>query len=212
MKRIILTLTIIYLSIAAYAAPQLKPELQQKIERGQVIAQSLPAPEGSQIKIGKAMGIAEGSPKELVHMLMDIKRYKHYFPRVKDSRFVKKIGKDVFGVIETTLPWPLKDAWVYVKISYKAKANDVYEMNWVMQNGTLKTYQGYILIQPWDTHKNKCLVTYKTIVEPKTIASNDMISKGTKRGAELIMHRIRIRIKALKKFKAFPKDLDALYP
>ena len=73
-------------------------------------------------------------------MLLDIGRYKSFLPNLKESRVTKKKGTSVYAVVETDLPWPVKDCWVYVKFVRTNKSNGVIELKWGMMNGTMKNF------------------------------------------------------------------------
>jgi ribosome-associated toxin RatA of RatAB toxin-antitoxin module len=193
---------------SAQAFPKLPPKERAIVLRGDVVSYAIKPPGGGNLKMGKAIGIVEGSPEAVVHTLMDIGRYRFFLPTVKGSRQTKRKDPSVWGVVETTLPWPARDAWAYLKITYKHRGGGVFEMHWKMRNGTLKQYKGYALIEPYD---DKCTLTYQILVEPKTSAPDSVLSKGARRVAEMVLHRVRLRLKALRRFKKIPKGLRARY-
>lgn len=200
------------LGMAQSDAAQLTPTQRERVGRGDVLTFSLPPPKGGGVRIGKAVGIVEGSTEAIVHTLMDVARYKFYLPRIKGSRFVRRADQHtVFGVAETSLPWPARDAWCYFRLTYKALGKRVFELRWTMRNGTMKRYQGYARLEPWDERGDKAIMTYKTLFEPKTAAPDSILSKGVRKAAEMFLHRTRMRVKALVRFKKLPADLQQRY-
>lgn len=190
----------------AAATPQLAPRQRARIASGEVLTMSLAAPSGSKIKPGKAIGLVEGSPEEVLYTLLDIARYRYFVPLVKGSRLVKRRKGAIYGVIETRLPWPVKDAWAYLKVTYGSADRTSYTASWKMINGTLKRYVAAALIEPWKTRSHMSVLTYQVIAEPKTAAPDALLTKGMRHAAEMALHRIRLRVKALRKFKKMPGD------
>lgn len=203
---------LVVLGTAQPAAARLTAAERERVGRGDVLTFSLPPPKGGGVRIGKAVGIVEGSTEAIVHTLMDVARYKFYLPRIKGSRFVRRADQHtVFGVAETSLPWPARDAWCYFRLTYKALGKRVFELRWTMRNGTMKRYQGYARLEPWDERGDKAIMTYKTLFEPKTAAPDSVLSKGVRKAAEMFLHRTRMRVKALVRFKKLPADLQQRY-
>lgn len=182
-----------------------------KIEGGGVVTYSLRPPKGGGVRVGKAIGIVEGSPESVVHTLLDADNYEHFIHRVKKAYLVKRHARGVYAVIKTSLPWPVADAWAYVKISYTHLGGHVFRMKWVMQRGTLKQYHATALIEPWDKRLDKCTLTYTMLAEPKTLVPNSVLSKGTRHVAEMVLHRIRIHVKGKVRRRKFPPGLAKRY-
>jgi hypothetical protein len=136
-----------------------------------------------------------------------VDKYKHFLPRVTDSRIVKRRGWHTYSVIHTDLPWPVKDCWVYIKSTRYDKPGRVYEVKWWMLNGTMKNYTGVARVEPYNKSATQSLLTYRMLSEPKTSAPDSMISKGVKKVVSTIVNRIRLRLKALRKYKKMPKGL-----
>jgi hypothetical protein len=196
---------------SAKRLPKLTSVQLDALAKGRVLVRMLPAPKGSKVGIGKAHGVAEGSSDALVHMLLDIAQYQHYMLRIKRSQQVKQVGKVRYGLIETRLPWPVRDGWIYFALSYKHRGGGVFELRWSMRNGTFKRYQCYALIEPWDARNDKVAITYKVHAEPKVYAPAMLLNKAVRRNAEMFLHRARVRIKALKAAKKIPADVAKRY-
>jgi len=182
-----------------------------KVEAGGVVTYSLRPPHGGGVRLGKAIGIVEGSPEAVVHTLLDANNYPDFLHRVKSSYLVRRHPKGIYAVIKTALPWPVADAWALVKISHHHLGNGVFRMRWVMQRGTLKQYDATALIEPWGNQPNKCTLTYTTLAEPKTSVPNSILSRGTRHVAEMVLHRVRIRVKRGVRQRKFPAGLEKRY-
>lgn len=180
-----------------------------RIDRWEVISGSTVDKEGNYIAEVNCQ-IAE-SPEAVLFTLLDIGRYKNFIPRIKDSRLVKQGANTRHAVLETAMPWPVKDAWVYVKYTYKTLGPHKYQLTWNMINGTMKQYRGEATIEPW-RHKNyHSRISYKLIASLNTAAPDSVVRPGIRKVAEIVMHRVRMRVVALRKFNKLPPNLSLLY-
>lgn len=196
---------LLLLSTAAVARPKLSPEDMARLSK-QTLIYSLDVP-GSGVKAAKAIRIIAESPRAVLHVLLDVGSYKHFLPRVKESRVTRKAGAHTFAVIETSFPWPAKDAWVYIDAVTVSKPDGTIETTWKMVNGTMKTYSGHALIEPWTADGKQSVFTYRIQAEPKISAPDSMISEGVKRIVRVTADRIALRLEALRKFGKLPKGL-----
>jgi hypothetical protein len=162
---------------------------------------------GSGVMMGKATGLIHDNPEAVLYVLMDVGAYKSYMPRLTESRVTKRVGPHTFGVFETSLPWPAKDAWVYLKYTLYRRPGRVYEVKWWMLNGTFRNYTGGALVEPWTADGKSSTLTYTLLVEPKLAAPDATISKGARKVANVFVQRIRLRLLALRKFGKLPKGM-----
>ncbi|MCC6749711.1 MAG: hypothetical protein IT371_18740 [Deltaproteobacteria bacterium] len=194
----------------AHPPQGLSPQQLAQLARWEVLASSEQV-SGAGVMQGKALGLFQEVPEALVHTILDIGRYKFYLPRMKSSRVVKVQGPHTFAVLETDFPWPVRDAWVYIKMTYTRTGARSYRLRWWMENGTLKQYTGEAEIVPFDAQATRTLLTYKLLAQPKTAAPDGVISKGVRRVAEVFVQRLRLRIQALRKYNKLPAGLLSLY-
>jgi ribosome-associated toxin RatA of RatAB toxin-antitoxin module len=209
MKRTILANLItaaLLLALPAEARPSLSPERMERLKKGEVLVFSDQIPESS-IQAGKAIAMIPDLPEAVVYVILRVDKYKHFLPRVKDSRITKYQKNHTYAVVETELPWPFKDCWAYVQFTRVDKAGRTFELRWKMLNGTMKEYSGSALIEPWNEDATKSVVTYKIKAIPLVSAPDATISKGLRKVASIFLHRIRMRLEALRKFKKLPEGL-----
>jgi hypothetical protein len=199
-------LALLLLDATASARPTLGQAHMKRLLRGETVDFSQKVP-GSGVKMGKTIAIVEDAPEAVVYVLLAVDKYKHYIPRIKESRVTKRRGWHTYAVIHTDLPWPAKDAWIYIKSTRYDKPNRTYELKWWMLNGTMKRYTGSALIEPWNKAGTKSVITYKMLAVPKTSAPNSVVSKGLRKVVSTIVNRLRLRLKALRKYKKMPKGL-----
>lgn len=202
LSRALLTAILLFPAAAA-ARPALPPAELARLER-QTLLYSLKVP-GSGVMMAKAIRLIPESPRVVLHVLLDVGSYKHFLPRVKESRVTRKAGAHTFAVIETSFPWPAKDAWVYIDAVTVEKPGNTFETKWKMVNGTMKTYTGYALVEPWTADGKQSVLTYVMQAEPKLSVPDSMISEGVKRVVRVTADRIALRLEALRKFGKLPK-------
>ena len=184
----------------------LDPKQIAALERGEVLELSRKVA-GSRVMLGKAIGIIEDVPEAVLHVLLAVDRYKHFLPRVTESRITRRRGWHTYAVIHSSMPWPVKNAWVYFKLTRTDRPKRVFKLKWHMLNGTMKSWEGSALIEPWTADGKRSLVTYKLLAEPRTAAPDSLISSGVKRVTATILHRVRLRLAALRKFKRLPRGM-----
>lgn len=153
-----------------------------EIKSGKIIVHSVPAKDGPDK--GRAMGMIEAPADVVADVLSRFDRYKDFVPRIVDSRKVK----DGRFVVKADLPWPVKSAWVYVRVSRKDRGRTSF-LRWEMVNGTFKAYKGMAWIQPIDAKRT--LLTYQMLAVPKTRAPDGMISKGLRSASKSMIKAIR---------------------
>ena len=208
MMRPVVLLILLAAGGPAWAKPALTADELARLHRWEVLEYSQKLP-GSDVMTGKAVGIIPDIPEAVVYVVEDVGRYKFFLPRIKESRVVKRRGTQVSAVLETKLPWPVKDAWAYVLFSRQKLKGRRYVVRFSMRNGTLKSFGGTVLIEAYRrkdgvTHS---FVTYKLLTEPRTSAPDSRISEGVRRVTAQFVHRIRMRLTALRKFKKLPAAL-----
>jgi ribosome-associated toxin RatA of RatAB toxin-antitoxin module len=203
--------TLVWVSLGArerpaWARPNLPAASLQQLEQGKTLEYSQKVP-GTGVMMGKSITVINDVPEAVAWVFLDLDKYKYFLPRIKESRVVKRPGWHTFAVVETDLPWPVKDCWAYVKFTRYNKPGRVYEIKWWMINGTMKSYTGHALIEPWNKEGTRSVISYQLLAEPKTSAPDSMISDGVKEVASVFVDKLRLRIQALRKFKKMPKGM-----
>jgi ribosome-associated toxin RatA of RatAB toxin-antitoxin module len=187
------------------ARPALDKSIAAKVSKWKVV--SFTNTHSSGATKATAIGLFNDIPEALLYLVMEAGKYEHFLPRVTESRVVKRRGDALYAVIHTDLPWPVKDCWVYIRLTRHRIGGRVYEVRWEMLNGTMKRYEGKARIEPWNEKGTRTLLTYSMIAEPRSSAPDTLIAKGLRRIAETITHRARLRLKALRKYDKLPKGL-----
>lgn len=201
----LLTLTLA-LPVTAHARPTLPAADNARLQRGEPLTYSNRVA-GAKVTTGKAIYLIPDTPEAVAYVLTAVDKYKAFMPRVKESRIYKRVGVHMFAVVETDLPWPIKDCWVSLKYTQQNKPGRVFDVRWWMLNGTLKQYTGSALIEPWDKDGKKTVITYELLADLKTAAPDSMISDGIKDVAKTVVQTFKLRLAALRKFGKMPKGL-----
>ena len=92
--------------------------------------------------------------------------------------------------------------WTSVRLD---SGRRVYELKFEKINGTMKQYTGWARVEPWSEDGKRTLLTYSLKFEPETGAPVAVIDKGVWSVAIHVVKRIRLRLKALRKFNKVPK-------
>lgn len=190
----------------ATARPTLQPDQLKALEQGRSLDFSNHVA-GTNVKMGKSIFLIDDNPEAVAYVFLEIDKYKNYMPRITESRITKRSGWHTFAVVETDLPWPVKDCWVYAKFTRNNKPGRVYEIKFWMINGTMKNYNGTALIEPWTPDGKRTVITYEILFEPKTAAPHSMITDGVRAVASIFVQKLRLRLLALRKYGKLPKGL-----
>jgi len=188
----------------AWGRPTLPPDELARLEQGAVLEYSRKV-SGSNVMAGKAVLLIDDNPEAVTWVLLELDKYKAFVPQVKDSRIVKRHGFDTFAVVETSLPWPAKDCWAYMKYTRRDKPSRTFAVTWSMLNGNMKNYAGQALVEPWNKAGTKTVLTYEMLFEPITAAPDSVVSRGVKTAASLVAQKLKLRLLALRKFGKMPK-------
>ncbi|MCA9669703.1 MAG: hypothetical protein KC503_29115 [Myxococcales bacterium] len=194
------------------AAPQLTPAQRKQVGDWQVI--SFAVKDEGEIPGARAVGVIPRPPEQVLFALLGIDRYRFWVPHLKGSRFVKKSQwptRGGYAVLESKLPWPARDAWAYIQFSWEPLGGRRYRMRWWMRNGNLKAYRGWAEVAPFTGDAAHTLVHFEVHMMPKTSAPRSIVRKGIRKTSEVYVHRLRMRIEALNKYKKFPADLTTRY-
>lgn len=208
--RLLPLFTLLLLAAPAHAGsskPLVTEKMKKTMEAGWVV-EYREKTAGEAVARWTAMGVYEDTPEAMLYVLLSFDKYRHFIDRTRGSRITKRKGLDTYVVIETKLPWPVKDAWVYFKVTRKHLPGRIHELEFKMINGTMKQYTGWARVEPWSKDGKRSLLTYSLLFEPKTAAPAAAIDRGVWSVTIHLVKRLRLRLKALRKFNKVPKAWD----
>lgn len=186
----------------AAARPHLDPEqIKSLVDRWEVLSFTDPAGDG--IVKGKAIGYFHVPAEQVFRVVTDYQRYPEFAPRIASVQVVDRQGdRRAWVRLQTDLPWPASDAWVYAQFEHEPLADGGYRIRFWQLKGSMKRYYGTILIEPWvqyDDGGGECSVTYELVAEPATsFAPKRYINRKIVDATSKWVHSLRLHINQLR--------------
>jgi hypothetical protein len=181
----------------ANAAPRLDPKRMERLAKGEIIIFSFDDPkEGVR---GKAIGIVDAPPEQLFGVLRDYEAYREFVPQVRRSQRVRSLGamQDLV-LVETSLPWPIRNAWSVSRFVAKQQKGPVFEIRWRMVQGNMRSNSGYVYLEPWGPGGRQTAVTYEMGANPTRLASDTVLHRGMRLATRGMLRALRKRVEALR--------------
>ncbi|HEX2568085.1 MAG TPA: SRPBCC family protein [Polyangia bacterium] len=189
-------------SSRATARPSLAPDqVKGLVDRWEVLSFSDPVGDG--IVQGKAIGYFHVPAEQVFRVVTDYQHYPEFAPRISSVQVVDRQGdRRAFVRLQTDLPWPVSDAWVYAQFEHEQLADGGYRIRFWQIKGSMKRYYGTILIEPWvqyDDGGGECSVTYELVAEPATsLAPKRYINHKIVDATSKWVHALRLHINQLR--------------
>ena len=137
-------------------------------------------------------------PEQIMSVLMDISKYDKYMPKVAQSRVVRRKGKNtIWAVIVTSLPWPLRNAWVAVRYVWSVIGPHSYRLSWVRERGSMRRYWGRLDLYPWGRYWTLAVCTMQA--EPDENISRSRLNGGIVWGTEQLLQHLRQRVDSMQR-------------
>jgi ribosome-associated toxin RatA of RatAB toxin-antitoxin module len=137
------------------------------------------------------------APVELVKaVLLDVRGYEKFMPKVTRSRVLKSDGATMQVLIETRLPWPIENSWNILKVAV-ASAKDGYSITWDRVTGSMKANSGFWLLSPYGDGTNTRLA-YEIEVYVPPVIPDFALDKGFRKIAADYVHALRAEVKRRK--------------
>ncbi len=193
MTRLLLALYLLAAGPALAAPPELSSAERQRLQAWKAVVRvdkSRPA------WIPTAMLLFPETPEQVMSVVMDIRSYDKYMPRVKQCRVVRRKGRhEIWAVIVTNLPWPLRNAWVAVKYTWRQLGPRSFRLDWVRHRGSMQRYWGRLDLYPWGRYYTLAVCTMQA--EPDEHIGRSRLNKGIVWGAKQLLHHLRRRVDTL---------------
>ncbi len=143
-----------------------------------------------------AMLLFSVRPEQIMSVVMDISKYDKYMPKVKQSRVVRRRGRNtIWAVIVTSLPWPLRNAWVAVRYTWSLLGAHSYRLAWVRERGSMRRYWGRLDLYPWGKYWTLAVCTMQA--EPDENISRSRLNGGIVWGTEQLLQHLRQRVDSM---------------
>ena len=156
----------------------------QRVKAGEIVAISVPR---AGVAPGRAYGVINAPAERVYAVLADFAAYENFVPRVTDS---KRIGEGRYR-IQAKFPWPVNKTWVEFRVKHGVRGKTRI-IDWRMESGDLKKYQGTAWIQPYG--KQRTMLTYQLLVVPHTIAPDALMAYGLRRAVTGVVRAVRKRV------------------
>lgn len=145
-----------------------------------------------------AMLLFSVRPEQVMSVVMDISKYAKYMPKVAQSRVVRRKGKNtIWAVIVTTLPWPLRNAWVAVRYVWSVIGSHSYRLAWVRERGSMRRYWGRLDLYPWGRYWTLAVCTMQA--EPDENVSRSRLNGGIVWGTQQLLQHLRQRVDSMQR-------------
>ncbi len=145
-----------------------------------------------------AMLLFSQRPEQVMSVVMDISKYDKYMPKVAQSRVVRRKGKHrIWAVIVTSLPWPLRNAWVAVRYDWSVIGPHAYRLSWVRERGSMRRYWGRLDLYPWGRYWTLAVCTMQA--EPDENISRSRLNGGIVWGTEQLLQHLRQRVDSMQR-------------
>ncbi len=178
-------------------AEQLTAHQKRQLSAGEVITKYWMI-KGTDIGTGKAAGVINATPLQVMKVVADVVRYKEYIQRMTESRITRRDDKTYNFFYRINMPWPLDDYWCETKnwhsIDHQRK---IYRRSWRMIRGNFRRNEGYWLVQPWEG--GRALVIYSVKLQIKSSLPQSVLNYITKKALPRSVSNLRKRVLALKK-------------
>ena len=167
------------------AVARAEADTNAKLKSGEILAISVP---GTGIRAGRAIAVVNAPADKVFDIIIGVRDYKHFIPRIIRSR---KVAKKLFEVT-AKLPWPFKEASVKLKLKKMRRGQKSSYVSWQMvEGGALKRYEGQAWVQPWG--KTRSILTYEMLAVPSLPAPRSLMNQQLRRAVKGMVHWIRKR-------------------
>jgi hypothetical protein len=180
--------------LCAATARALPTEGLDRLARYDVLSFAEPAGDG--FDKSRAIGVFDATPDEVFRTATDYSRLAEFAPRLRTSRVLDRPDDGhALVALTTNLPWPVRDAWAQAVFVTEKLPGEVYQLRFWQVRGTMKRYQGSMLIEPYGP--GRTAVTYEVFVEPSSFALRGLVNRKLQGVAAGYVHALRQRINDL---------------
>jgi hypothetical protein len=181
--------------------PKLTPQQKKRLRKWKSV---VTVDKSSKYWIPKAFLLMSTTPPKVMGVVMDIANYDKFMPRVTKSRVVRRKGKkNVWAVIVTNLPWPMRNAWVAVKYTWSQPSKNHYRLDWFRHKGSMRQYWGRLDLYSWGKWFTLAVCSMQAV--PDQYVSRSRLNKGIVWAAEQVLQNLRSRMDHLRHFTKLPQ-------
>jgi ribosome-associated toxin RatA of RatAB toxin-antitoxin module len=178
--------------LASSAAADAPPS--QPLAKGAVILANVPGP-GDGVAWGRAEGIVDASPSDVVVVLEDYARYAGLFPHFEKSRVLSQRGSDAIVYLEAKILYGATTLWGQVRMSSRSPSPGTYlvEAKLMKGKGNMDQLLARWEVRPTDDAKRSTVV-FQLLVDPGLPVPDAMVSSELKNSAGRALRALRKRV------------------
>lgn len=175
-------------SATADAPPSDKPN------KGAVVLANVPGPSGG-VAWGRAEGLVDAAPAEIVAVLEDYARYAGLFPHFEKSRVLSRRGSDAIVYLEAKILYGATTLWGQVRMSSSSPSPGSYvvEAKLMKGKGNMDQLLARWEVRPTEDAKRSAVV-FQLLVDPGLPVPDAMVSSELKNSAGRALRALRKRV------------------
>ena len=161
------------------------------LERWEVVTAVKPTVGGGRHRV-RADAICN-APGELVKsVLLDVRGYEKFMPKVTRSRVLKSDGAKMQVLIETRLPWPIENSWNILKVAVAPAGKEGWSITWDRVTGSMKENNGFWLLSPYGENTR---LAYEIEVYVPPVLPDFAVDRGFRKVAADYVNALRNEVK-----------------
>jgi ribosome-associated toxin RatA of RatAB toxin-antitoxin module len=181
-------------SVASAQAPAPSPlDARAHALNGQVELANLPHPSG--IEWGRAEGVVDAAPSDVMAILNDYSAYAGVFPYFEKSKVLSQRGSDALVYLEAKILYGATTLWSQVRISATSPTSNtrVIEVKMMKGKGNIGNLLARWEVTPVDGGQ-RTFVAFQLLVDPDLPMPDSVISGEMKKGAGSAFRALRKKV------------------
>jgi ribosome-associated toxin RatA of RatAB toxin-antitoxin module len=180
-------------SVASAQAPASPLDARAEALKGQVELTNLPHPNG--IEWGRAEGVIDAAPNDVLAILNDYSAYAGVFPYFEKSKVLSQRGSDALVYLEAKVLYGASTLWSQVKITARSPtpATRVIEVKMMKGKGNIGNLLARFEVTPIDGGQ-KTFVAFQFLVDPDLPMPDSVVSSEMKKGAGSAFRALRKKV------------------
>ena len=155
---------------------------------------NVPGPDGG-VAWGRAEGVIDARPADVLQVLRDYGRYAGLFPYFEKSRVLSQRGSDAIVYLEATILHGATTLWGQVRMTAAASSPELQVIEGKMMKGKGNMAQ---LLARWEVRPldggQRAKVAFQLLVDPDLPVPDSLVSKEMKNSAGMAFRALRKRV------------------
>ena len=155
---------------------------------------NVPGPDGG-VAWGRAEGVIDARPADVLEVLRDYGRYAGLFPYFEKSRVLSQRGSDAIVYLEATILHGATTLWGQVRMTSAASTPElqVVEAKMMKGKGNMAQLLARWEVRPLDAGQ-RAKVAFQLLVDPDLPVPDSMVSNEMKNSAGMAFRALRKRV------------------